>query len=190
MKKLFKALIIFLVVMVAIILIGYILRQSSWYGKRTYPLKYEEYIVKYSKEYSLDPCLVAAVIWTESRFNPEATSPKDAMGLMQITPQTGMWGAKTLGVENFEVEDLYDVELNIRVGCWYIKTLKQQFNDDLELVLAAYNGGSGNVSKWLKDSQYSNDGKTLYYIPFRETREYVSKVIAAYEQYKKLYDIG
>src|SRR5690606_41915421 len=85
MKKLFKALIIFLVVMVAIILIGYILRQSSWYGKRTYPLKYGEYIVKYSKEYSLDPCLVAAVIWTESRFNPEATSPKDAMGLMQIT---------------------------------------------------------------------------------------------------------
>ncbi len=189
MRRFLKILFVFMIIIGLTMFIGYMIRQSSWYNKKMYPLRYEEYIIKYSEEYSLDPYLVSAIIYVESRFNSNATSPKDAMGLMQITPQTAIWGAKTLGIKDFQIEDLYDVELNIRLGCWYLDRLKKEFNDDIELVLAAYNGGSGNVSKWLKDSKYSNDGETLYHIPFEETREYVSKVIVTYEQYKKLYDI-
>lgn len=189
MRRLPKLLIV-VIVIIGIIVIGkYIIRQSSWYKREVYPLEYEEYIKKYSKEYSLDPYLVSAVIWTESRFNPKAKSHKSAMGLMQITPQTGTWAADVLKLEGFKVEDLYDVELNIRLGCWYLDRLRSQFGGDMDVALAAYNGGSGNVSKWLKDNRYSRDGKKLDHIPFQETREYVLKVNAVYEQYKNLYDL-
>lgn len=153
-----------------------------------YPYKYDEYISKYSDEYEIDPYLVLAVMKTESNFNKEAVSKKNAKGLMQIMDETGEWVAKEIGINYFMPSMLFDPELNIRMGCWYIKNLEKEFDDNLELILAAYNGGSGNVNKWLNDEEYSEDGENLSYIPFPETKKYVDKVKTTYNIYKYLYN--
>jgi len=156
--------------------------------KSFYPLKYENQIVKYSQRYNVDPYLIAAVIRTESDFDGKAVSHRGAYGLMQIMPDTALWIAGKMKLKKFNVEKLYDNEINIAMGCWYINNLNTEFNGNIDLVLAAYNGGRGNVQKWLKDSQYSSDGKTLISIPFGETDKYVKKVKTNYNIYFKLYD--
>jgi len=155
--------------------------------KSFYPLKYENQIVKYSQRYKVEPCLVAAIIKAESNFDGEAVSHRGAYGLMQIMPDTGLWIAGNMKLKNFKVEKLYDNEINIAMGCWYINNLNTEFNGNIDLILAAYNGGRGNVQKWLKNPQYSNDGKTLISIPFGETDKYVKKVKTNYNIYLKLY---
>ncbi|KZL93823.1 lytic transglycosylase domain-containing protein [Clostridium magnum] len=155
--------------------------------KTFFPLKYSENIIKYSKEYNLDPFLVAAVIKTESNFDEGAKSNKNAYGLMQITPDTAEWAAEKMNINSFKTEMLYNPDFNIRMGCWYLNNLKEEFNDNNELVLAAYNGGRGNVQKWLKSAEHSVDGKNLHYIPFKETDKYIKKVKVNYNIYKYLY---
>lgn len=152
-----------------------------------YPLDYKEYIGKYSNEYEIDPYLVASVINVESRFDKNAVSSKDARGLMQIAEQTGQWGARELKIENYTGASLFEPETNIRIGSWYIKKLEREFDDRLDLVLAAYNGGSGNVSKWLKNEEYSSDGIVLDKIPFKETENYLERVKKTYKIYKRVY---
>lgn len=171
-----------------IILAVTVLSSFKWIGRTLYPISYREHIAIYSKKYDIDPFLVAAVIRVESKYNKNALSPKGAMGLMQITPITGKWGAAEIGTLDYEQELLYEPEINIEIGCWYINKLKAQFSNNLGLVLAAYNGGSGNVTKWLNDSNYSDDGKTLKRIPFKETDLYLKKVLKSYDIYKKLYN--
>ncbi|MDI6617346.1 MAG: lytic transglycosylase domain-containing protein [Clostridiales bacterium] len=154
-----------------------------------YPLKYEDIIRKYSQEYNIDPYLIMALINVESHYNPDATSKRDAKGLMQITSQTGEWGAKQLNIRDFKDDMLYDPDLNIKIGCWYINNLRLEFNikdseDDIILMLAAYNGGSGNVRKWLQSGSYSKNAIGLDQIPFAETQQYVKKVIKNYKIYR------
>lgn len=173
--------VLFLVILVAIST-AFIIRN------KIYPYKYREYIKKYSKEYEIDPYIVVAVIKTESDFDANAKSSKNAVGLMQITEETGKWAAKEMELEDFKVEYLKDPEFNIRMGSWYLDNLKIEFEGNMDLVLAAYNGGRGNVQKWLKDKKYSKDGKTLDYIPFEETDKYIKKVKVNYNIYKFLYD--
>ena len=177
LKKILTVLIIVLIVIV-----------GTRYGikKYVYPYPHKEYVNEYSKEYGIDPLLVLAVIKTESRFNKDAESKKGAKGLMQIMDSTGEWIAEEVGLNYFLPYMLFDPETNIRFGCWYLNNLENQFNN-LDLVLAAYNGGSGNVTKWLGDPQYSEDGITLKYIPFPETKKYVDKVRTNYSVYKYLY---
>jgi Soluble lytic murein transglycosylase and related regulatory proteins (some contain LysM/invasin domains) len=156
-------------------------------AKCFFPLKYSENIIKYSQEYNLDPFLVAAVIKTESNFDEGAKSNKNAYGLMQITPDTAEWAAEKMNVNSFKTEMLYNPDFNIRMGCWYLNNLKEEFDDNIEVVLAAYNGGRGNVQKWLRNAEHSTDGKNLQYIPFKETDKYVKKVKVNYNIYKYLY---
>lgn len=160
--------------------------------RRFYPLKYKNYIIKYAAEYELDPYLVSAIIKVESSYNPKAESKKSAKGLMQITPSTGKWVAERLNITGFDDEILYNPEENIKIGCWYINNLIEEFGsleneDNLVLILAAYNGGRGNVNKWLNDKRYSKTGKSLDNIPFKETKNYVKKVMYNYKIYKWLY---
>jgi len=152
-----------------------------------FPIGYKDYINKYSKEYDVDPFLVAAIIKVESNYNKDAASQKDARGLMQIGPQTGIWASEELGIEGYSPESLFEPNVNIRIGIWYINILKKEFNNDINLVLAAYNAGSGNVNKWLNDKSYSSDGIKLDEIPFEETDEYLDKVKFNYKVYSKLY---
>lgn len=158
--------------------------------KSFFPLEYEKSIIEYSEMYNVDPNLVAAVINTESKFVVDASSSKGAIGLMQIMPDTGKWIAEKLELSNFNEEIIADPEINIRMGTWYLKKLSEDFNGDYILVLAAYNGGPGNVTKWLEDEKYSSDGENLHKIPFKETKSYVQKVKFNHRIYKYLYNLG
>lgn len=176
-----------LVILLIAMLLGLAVNGSRWVIKMIYPLHYKELIFKYAEDYNLDPYLVAAIIRTESKFYEKAQSAKNARGLMQIAPITGEWASKELRVEGYDAEMLFVPDLNIMIGCWYLDRLREEFKNNLPLMLAAYNGGSGNVRKWLNDSRYSSDGMTLDHIPFFETRAYVEKVLKSYKIYNMIY---
>ena len=106
---------------------------------------------------------------------------------MQLLPTTAAWAAEKMDLEDFEEAMLLDPKVNIRIGCWYLSYLSAQFPGSHEVVLAAYNGGMGNVRKWLQNEDYSGDGQKLDHIPYPETRNYVTKVQDAYEIYKEIY---
>lgn len=153
-----------------------------------FPLEYVDYINKYSKEYDVDPLLIASVINVESKYNKDAVSPKDARGLMQIGPTTGRWAGEELNITNYNENMLFIPEINIRIGSWYLARLKTEFGDNLDLVLAAYNAGSGNVRKWRLDDLYSKDGISLDKIPFKETAEYLVRVKSNLKIYNLVYN--
>ena len=150
-----------------------------------FPVKYADQILKYSEKYDLEPGLVCAIINTESGFDPAAESHKGARGLMQLMPATIDWAVENMGIENFSYADIEDPDVNIDIGCWVLNFLAKQFNNNEELMGAAYNAGSGNVTKWLGDTKYSADGEYLDYIPYKETENYVKKVML----YEKVYKI-
>jgi len=151
-----------------------------------YPLAYRDKIEKYAAEFQLDPARVAAVIYCESSFRPEAVSSAGARGLMQIMPETGAWIAKKLDESGgYTDQRLFEPETNIRYGCWYLNYLDGRYERDLTKATAAYHAGGSRVDEWLTDSQYSEDGVTLAYIPFERTRAYVADVKVAYEHYKE-----
>lgn len=152
-----------------------------------FPIAYKDYINKYSTEQGVDPFLIGAIINVESKYDKEAISHKKARGLMQIASQTGEWGARELGIKDYNEDMLFDPNINIQIGTWYINNLMQEFDNKLPLVLAAYNAGSGNVSKWLQNMEYSRDGSSLDRIPFKETEEYLKKVELNYRVYKLVY---
>lgn len=151
-----------------------------------YPMNYREIVEKYAVQNDLDPYLVYAVIKTESRFDTEAVSHAGAHGLMQLMEETAQDSAQKLKISVQLPEDLHDPDKNVMLGTCYLKSLLKSY-DSLELALAAYNGGTGNVQKWLKDEALSDGKGGLAQIPFEETEKYVKKVMHAYEQYKSLY---
>lgn len=151
-----------------------------------YPIKNYELVKKYSNEYNLDPLRVMAVIKAESNFDKEARSNKNAYGLMQITDTTGEWAASQMGIEWSGTDQLLNEEYNIRMGCWYLDNLYEEFHD-WDLVIAAYNGGRGNVNKWLNDKNKSPDGKQLSNVPFPETDKYIKRVRTNYKIYQIMY---
>lgn len=176
---------VFLLLMIAIAALTVLtVKESS--KKMIYPLRYEGYIKKYAKKYDLDPCLVMGVIKAESNYIHDAHSGV-ARGLMQITDDTAQWIAGKLEIKNFSEDDIVDPETNIQMGCYYLHYLIKHYGD-IDVALAAYNGGMGNVTRWLADKNCSSDGKTLDYIPFKETREYVEKVNKYTKTYRETYD--
>ena len=153
--------------------------------KKTYPHSYETFVIKYAAEFGVPEKIVYAVIKTESNFDQNAVSSAPAFGLMQLTEETFEWVSGKLK-EKPSAFDIYDPDTNIRYGVWYLSYLYGKF-ESWDVAFAAYNAGPGNVLKWLDSSEYSSDGKTLDYIPFKETRNYVEKVNKAIKIYEKLY---
>jgi len=149
------------------------------------PLRYEEFIFRYSAEYDLDPFLVMAVIRVESSFRAGAVSPVGATGLMQLMPNTAADLAGRMGID-FEPDDLRDPAFNIRMGSFYLRRLINIFGHQ-DTALAAYNAGMGNVRRWLDEGYYSDDGETLHTIPFPETRAYVARVNRYIEIYREMH---
>ena len=137
-----------------------------WYERIRYPLRYSEYVRVHAREHHLDPALMAAVIYQESKFRSDARSSSGAIGLMQLTPSTAHGIAIRTGGHAFRTSDLYDPEINIRYGAWYLHNLFAKYHSE-RLVLAAYNAGQGNVDRWLSRDEP---------IQFAETRAYVARV--------------
>lgn len=156
-------------------------------GRHFYPFHYRETLFHYGQQYGIDPYLLAAIVKTESNFNSQARSPKGALGLMQIMPDTGYWIAEQIGEKKFKPHLLYDPEINVKFGAWYLSYLKREFNNDPILALAAYNGGKGNVYQWLKNARWTGKSRNLDQIPFPETRQYIRKVLWTYKVYDYLY---
>ena len=152
-----------------------------------YPVDYKSTVEEFSDMYDVSEDLVYAVIKAESNFDEEAVSKKGAVGLMQITEDTGRWAAEKRGKEEFSKELLYDPVINVWIGCFYLSYLSDLYDGNIENVLAAYNAGPANVDKWLNDKSYSNDGKELFKIPFRETSNYVKTVKLNVKIYDFLY---
>ena len=173
------------IILILVLFIFILAFSGRWYVRKIYPIKYKDYIFKYSEENGIDPYLTTSVIFVESKFYPNSISKKGARGLMQIMPKTGEWIAEQIGIEDYQVDDLFDIETNIRLGTWYLAYLMKQFDGDLILVLAAYNGGQGNVREWLQQNQQVSDFDNF---PYKETRDYVVKIDCVYKIYKGLYN--
>lgn len=187
-KKRFKRSIIALVILVflAVAAVLYAPDLAERGYEWMYPLNYKSDVLEYSEQYDLDPYMVFALIRTESSFDPSAVSSAGAIGLAQIMPDTGQWLADKMQLELYSEEMLYIPATNIEISCYYIDLLVGRFGDT-DTALAAYNAGIGNVSAWLEDSQYSDDGITLKYIPFDETRDYVERINSAMGYYMEIY---
>lgn len=153
-----------------------------------YPMPYSDLIFKYSDRADIDPFFLTAIMKAESSFNVDAVSPKDARGLLQIMPETGQWIAQQINLKPFHPDLLFDPETNIRLGAWYVASLEKEFDGNKIMVLAAYNGGSGNVRKWLEEKTISKSFEDIDKIPFPETKNFVKKVLRNYRIYTWLYD--
>jgi soluble lytic murein transglycosylase len=152
----------------------------------TLPLVHEDIIRQQASAKGVDPSLVAAVIYAESRFRDQ-TSHAGARGLMQITPETARYIARLSGGTAFEQGDLATPQVNISYGVFYLRYLLRQYGENKVLALAAYNGGEGNVSRWIAEAAMSERAFGVEQIPFSETREYVARVLAAQADYRKKY---
>ena len=152
-----------------------------------YPRKYETYVTYYADKYDLDPMLLYAFIRTESNFDPEAESSVGARGLMQITEDTFDWiKSRIAPTEALTFDDLYDPEVNIRFGSYFVAYCLLQYGD-LSTAAAAYHSGLGTVGELLANPDYSADGQTLDEFPYPQMRRYVQKITDSYETYKEIY---
>ncbi|MBD0329657.1 MAG: lytic transglycosylase domain-containing protein [Thermoleophilia bacterium] len=151
--------------------------EPSWYARLRYPLEYEAIVRGHARSYRLEPALLAAVIYEESRFRADARSRSGAIGLMQLMPATAKGIALRTGGARFRVADLYDPEINVRYGAWYLRHLLDKYGD-LPTALAAYNAGQRRVDEWRRAGRG---------IRFGETRAYVRAVLATREVYARAY---
>jgi soluble lytic murein transglycosylase len=152
--------------------------QPDWYLRTRYPLEYEQVIRAYAEERHLDPTLVAAVIYAESRFDPNVVSDAGAVGLMQVLPETGRFIARSTGGTGFVEADLRDPDLNVRYGTWLLDYLRRRYDGDVETALAAYHAGPANVDEWRR----TGSG-----IQFPETQAYVDEVTRVRQIYAQAY---
>ena len=162
---------------------------ALWFGpgedafrEITLPLRHEDIIRQQAREKDLDPALIAAVIYQESKFRDQ-TSHAGARGLMQITPQTADEIARKSGGTQFEQGDLGTPQINIAYGSWYLRWLLDHYGGNETLAVAAYNAGTGNVDRWIG----ADPGMEAGEIPFPETRAYVTKVLVARTEYRREY---
>ena len=153
--------------------------EPVWWARIWYPLRYASIVRAHAANYELDPALLAAVIDQESKFRADAKSSAGAIGLMQLQPATAKGIALRTGGSKFVLSDLYDPELNVRYGAWYLQHLMQKYHDE-RLALAAYNAGQRNVDTWRAE------GKG---IQFSETRAYVDRVEQLKEIYRSAYKL-
>ena len=151
--------------------------------KILYKKEYSEYVSKYSQEYNVDENLIYALIKAESNFEANAVSNKNAQGLMQLMPSTAEEVANKNDIELTE-ENILEPDININIGTKYISTLLERY-ECVEVALAAYNAGIGNVDKWIENGTIKADGSDIENIPFKETNTYVRKIIRDYKIYSE-----
>lgn len=161
----------------------------EWAWKAMYPFSYENHVRANAKKFGLDPFWILSIMREESHFNPEILSRSNAHGLMQILPSTGKWIAGKLGEKGYTQKKLWQIDLNIRYGSWYLKFLADMFSGDLYLASSAYNGGQGNVTRKVEQGPHANLPvlERLDRIPLAETRDYYKKVMGSHWNYTRLY---
>jgi soluble lytic murein transglycosylase len=151
----------------------------AWFERLRYPMRYGSIVRAGASDFHIEPALLAAVIYQESKYRPDVRSSSGAIGLMQLLPDTAKGIAVHTGGSRFKVSDLYKPELNIRYGCWYLRHLLDKYGNE-RLALAAYNAGQSNVDTWRREGRG---------IVFTETRDYVQQVEHLKRVYKHAYGL-
>ena len=180
---------IFIFIIVILIIFVFLGLLKNKVLKIIYPKTYKEIVSVYSEQYNVDENLIFAVIKAESNFNNDALSNKDAVGLMQIMEETAKEVAtkNSIKIDNNNVKnDLLNVEKNINIGTKYLQTLLEKYNNK-EVALAAYNAGIGTVDNWIEKGIIKKDGTDIEKIPYKETNNYVRKILRDYKIYQELY---
>ncbi len=188
MPRIFKTVIkIGAVVLILALLVWLFVYSQRLYFKKAYPIKFEEYVEKYSQEYDLDPHFVYAVIRTESDFTESATSSVGARGLMQVTEATFDWIKNRLKDKESTFDSMYEAEKAVQYGCYLLSYLKQTLGSE-QNILCGYHAGVNRAKAWLNDDEISKNGQIIYEnIPYPDTKQYVDKVMKTYLMYQKLY---
>ncbi|MEG4167399.1 MULTISPECIES: transglycosylase SLT domain-containing protein [unclassified Microcoleus] len=161
------------------------LRQQPIYWQALYPFPYLETIVKWSKERTINPVLVTALIRQESRFMPAIKSSVGATGLMQVMPETGAWVAQQISLKKYSLENVDD---NVKLGTWYLDHTHDEYKNNSMLAVASYNAGPNAVADWLKRFSFSDPDAFAEKIPFPETKGYVKSVFENYWNYLRIYN--
>lgn len=177
-----KLLIILMTIILIIILV--VICVNKLMIKILYKKEYSEFVNKYAQMYNVDENLIYSIIKVESNFDANAVSSQNAQGLMQLMYTTAEEVARKNNIELTE-ENILEPDINIKLGTIYLSTLLEKY-ECIEVALAAYNAGSGNVDKWIENGIIKEDGSDIENIPFKETNNYVRKILRDYEVYKEL----
>jgi len=187
-KKVIKRMIILIFLLAIIFILFKVVRVQDIILRKIYPITYSEYVDKYASQNELDKYMIYAIIKAESNFNPNVKSQSNAIGLMQLLEKTALERASAIDKQNITEEDLYDPEINIKLGTSYYAYLLKHYNGNNVLALTAYNAGMGNVDNWIKTRVIKTDGSDIENIPYKETNNYVRKILRDYQMYLKLYE--
>jgi soluble lytic murein transglycosylase len=184
MPRRFFALLALAVVAVAVVAALPLIRRAINHFEL--PLQYATIIRQQAADKHLDPALIAAVIYSETRFDPR-TSSTGALGLMQIEPATAKFLAHRSGGTNFSVADLSTPQVNIAYGSYYLRYLMNEYGGNKIMALAAYNGGETNVDAWVASARRRRRTFTVADIPLYQTRDYVVEVLSKQKSYRSTY---
>jgi peptidoglycan lytic transglycosylase len=177
-RKLLAVVVIGALAAAAAVVLGVVdISKPAFVDRLQYPLDYGNIVRAHAARNDLDAALVAAVIYEESRFRPHATSNVGALGLMQIQPTTAFTIARATGGTRFRAQDLFDPDVNVRYGAWYLRHLIDKYGDE-RLALAAYNAGETRVDAWLRNGEG---------IAYPDVRAYVGKVEKTKRVYQSAY---
>ncbi len=176
-----------LVLLLSTISVIIIYNSVSLVLQTVYPRGFSDIVEENAEIYDLDVALLYALIETESGFDKDAVSSVGAKGLTQITPETFQWLQTKTG-ESYEEDALFQPEVSIKYGAFFLRFLLDEFGDT-KTALAAYHAGRGRVNEWLSDSEYSSDGEKLDVIPYDDTSLYTKKVMKVRERYCNIYDL-
>ncbi|MBQ7859863.1 MAG: lytic transglycosylase domain-containing protein [Faecalibacterium sp.] len=181
-----RRLLMLIVAAIFLVILGSAVKQQV--QQLLYPRKYQWEIETWANEYGVDPLLIEAFVETESGFDPNAQSEVGARGLMQITEETFEWiKSKIAPQEPLTFDDLYDPEVNIRFGAYYVAECMKRYSGDVSTTAAAYHSGWGTVDRLLKKADFSTDGRVLQEFPYTQMANYVYKINRSYKTYLQLY---
>lgn len=187
LNKKIKRLIIIAVIIILILIIAFkVVKVQNIIMHNIYPIKYSEYVYKYSEENRVDPLLVFAIIKAESNFDDDVVSNRNAIGLMQLVDATANDMARRLKID-YNDKTLYQPEQNIMLGVKYFSVLYEKYGN-IPVALIAYNAGMGTVDKWIENGTINKDGSNIENVPYTQTNNYVRKILRDYEIYKDLYN--
>lgn len=182
--------VVFIIILCIVAILFGVFRIQDMVLKMIYPQKYAELVNQYAEENDLDPLLVFAIIKAESNFDEDVVSNSGAVGLMQLMESTAQEMADDLAIEIPTKEALFDPELNIQIGTYYFAYLLGIYEGNIYLALTAYNAGIGNVNTWIEEGTIREDGSDIENIPYKETNNYVRKIVRDYRIYQDLYERG
>lgn len=182
-----KKVVFVIVIIIAIVFVLFdVIKVQDIFFRAMYPKLYTNEVSKYAKEYSVDENLIYAIIKAESNFDENAVSRSNAVGLMQLMYDTAIDIAKVLNIE-IDEEKLLEPDVNINLGTKYISMLIARYGN-IEVALAAYNAGSGNVDNWIANGTIQADGSDIENVPFKETNNYVRKILRDYKIYNEFWN--